>query len=518
MPTVADLDQTHPEYDPAYYSKLSALYHGGRIWHKMAQVWLPKRDLESTEDHRKRMATAVYENKAGPVIDTIAQWLNEEPLVVADATLATALAPPDGATPLDQVMTDVITNALVHKRGWVYVTLPQTSANTRGEQRRAGDLQPEYRVVDSESVLDWELDSRGRVVWAMIRELIETRAGPTARRVWSIQWTYVSTEYVQKFTLALEDDEVSEAGHLAPTKLKDKQVTPGQVVETGDAGCPLACLALKDGLWAMDRLADPAAGHLRTAHALDHLLDRSAFAVLLIRSKGESLNAPAVGPGYALQVGPDDSAEFIEPSGAAFEALRNTKQDYEQAVYRTMRQMALATRTDGGGTASGAAKARDMDPMRIVLSAYRVVVLTFAKRLIHLAASVVGARVPADLMLSGLDAWKERTLDEFFVAASLAMDAIAMSETLGRAVAKTKAQMLLAGTPGAVDLEQIEHEIDQADPMEALMIGGKSLGDDVAATLAGTTGGEKDERAAEDKRAGQKKSGQGRRGAKGGGG
>lgn len=514
MPTIDELDQLNPDFNLPYHAGLWGLYRGSEVWHGQATRWLPKRFAETQKDYAERLSTAVYDNKSAPVVDTFAQWLFEQPPELPEATTK-AVSPAVGAPGLVSVLSLAFTHALIHRRGWVFVDMPTTEATNLAEQEARGEAQPQYLVIDPLNVVDWALDRRGRVEWAIIREVVHERAG-LGPRAWWVQWTYVDATQVTKYRRRLAPEELAEAGR--PGSLKGGAVERHATSTPPGGVCPLVCLELPEGLWAMDRLHDPAVGHLRANHALDWALDRSAFALLGIFTADDgSGNTAAVGPGYAIQLAPDDRLEYVESSGAAFSALRTQKQDYEQAVYRAMRQMALATNTNATGTASGAAKARDMDPMRTVLKAYRDAAEAWVHRVVDTAVAVSGApKPPAGWTVAGMDAWRDRTLGEFFEAVVLATGAMTMSPTMAREVAKTQARMLLEGTSGETHLEAIYKEIEEADPAMGLAFAGKQMGDDVAAALAGGGGEDApDEDMADDKREAQAKSGQGRLGAAG---
>lgn len=508
MPNAKMLDQTHPDFDLCHQERLWALYRGGAAMatHKLAL--LPQRQAEEPKAYSERVRHALYVNTAGPVVDTLIQWLFEEAVQVSPETLRPTLAPAPGSLSLTAALAEATRNAAIHRYGWVYVTQPEVRASNLAEQEASGGLQPIYRPLDPTSVLDWDLNPDGTVRWAITRELKHERSGPGGSRRWWVVWSWITAESVTTYRLPVDQDATPPAvGH------SDADVAEYSTVPVSGGQCPLVALHLPEGLWAMERMHDPAIGHFRANHSKDWALERSAFALLVFKRRAYDEPLPPIGHSFAIPLTTEEDMRFEEPPGRAISALRQNTLDYEEAVLRVMRQMALSTSTaaQGGGHATGASKARDMDPMRIVLGAYRAQVAAATARLASLVTAMRGgaAVVPASKVdVTGMDAWKERTLAEFFQAAALAIDAMAMSDTLAREVAKTKARKLLEGQVSAATMAKIEQEIEEADPDLAMPLGAKSLGDDVAATLAGTGGKEPDKDRAKSAKEGERASGE----------
>jgi hypothetical protein len=69
MPTIKQLNQTHPSLDVDAIERLRALYEGGHEFREKLDTFLPKRHAEPVARYALRKQEAVYRNYVGPIID-----------------------------------------------------------------------------------------------------------------------------------------------------------------------------------------------------------------------------------------------------------------------------------------------------------------------------------------------------------------------------------------------------------------------------------------------------------------
>lgn len=485
MPPISakTLDQHHPSYNSKRLCQLRALYEGGEAWHALKRTWIPRNYKEPIDLYEDRLNRATYTNHSSPIIDLISAWLFEAPPALSDEATLAIKALEDNAdgkgTPLPSLLQEVFIDALVGGKAFVWVNLPkrdeQNMATTLFEEESKGLNQPFLVRLPPEQVIDWEEDDRGDLQWIMVHDMQQTRSDPTqgGRQV-AFRWTLITKTSIRRWVYVSEDGQPPGEHVLVPEQL---------TLEHNIGTLPVKRIQLAPGLWAMEKLHDPAIDLARKDNDLAWALHKSAHALMVIlRGGGIVLENTdiTVGPGYSLELESEADVKYVEPSGSSFGVLRQAKQDAKSDLYRVVHQMALSGEAGNATQAvSGASKSRDWESLQVIMSAYSRLVLDFVTELLKLVGTVAGKEAPG-LRVGGLNAWRKRTLEQFLEAAALTLGAQTMSPTFAREVAKEQAWALLGESSKPEVMKAIEDEIDQADPLGAnITTMGKQLGDDV---------------------------------------
>lgn len=455
------LNQTHPSYDGSAVARRRALYEGGRRWQELVPWWLPKHPEEADETYEHRKKRALYENHAGPLVAMLAAAVfSEAPTVDLDGAaswLPAFLANVDGAgTALGPWFGERLVDALVQQCAFVWVNLPArpegVTLDTLGDEEQAGVLNAFLVGLDAEQVIDWAQDAHGRLLWVVVRDVLEERASVEAGRTRTHRWTYIDASTVRRWVW------VGTAERPDPTDEDDALEQPQ--IPHGFGELPVVRLELPSSLHAMGKLHDPAIAHLRSRNDLSWALHRAAHALLVIKAKWDD-KRPVLGPGYYLSIGQDDDAMYVEPSGGNFELLRQDTTDLREELYRLVQQMAVGADSDAARSKmSGVSKAEDWHAMDVVVGALAGLVRDLIGEVVRLVGKV--RSVTADPAIGGLDGWAQEDLEPWLAAAAAAVDAHQMSPTFRRAIAKRQARRLLQDEDPEV-LTTIETEIDEAE-------------------------------------------------------
>lgn len=481
--SVRTLNATHPDYDSGHLAHLAALYAGGKTWARYKEFWIPQNYAEPTDLYADRLARALYINHAAPIVDLLAAWLFEAPPAVSDApsSVTTLEKNADGnGKPLAEFFKGCFLDALVGRRSFVWANLPAAPVDgaptNRLSEEQMGLTQPFLVRLTPQQVIDWEADERGGLLWVMVRDVVAARSDPTAGgRTHVHRWTLIDGTRIRRWEW--------HGQHEGDTPKDEDMVSMVSDIEHRMGIMPVQVLTMTPGLWAMDKMHDPAVDLLRKDNDLSWALHKSAHALMVVKYGDNDIEPdapPVVGAGYMISMPASGSVEYAEPSGASFSVLRQSKQDALQDMFRVVHQMAMAANNEATrAAASGASKTRDWEALQIVMSAYTALVADFVREVLAMVAEIA-EQSPEAMRVGGMNAWKRRTLEQFLEAAVLAVGAQSMSPTFAREVAKKQAELMLKEDIDPSVLQTIYEEIDQADPFGAnLALMGKQLGDDV---------------------------------------
>jgi hypothetical protein len=457
---VSTLEQSHPDRSPRAIREFRALYEGGETWHELIETWIPQHHNEPADLYRDRKTRAVYHNYAGGIVGLLSSYLfGEAPQVDGlEGDYWTGLVDDvdRGGTPLARFWRERFIDALVDRRAWIWVNAP---ARPEGmviesllDEERAG-LSNLYLVALREAeVLDWELDSHGQILWAIVRQCRSERKGVGESRVAVWRWTEITDTTLRRWEWRGDGKDKT-----APAEGDFAVELPAIAHNMG--GVPLVRLELPVGLWAMRLLRDPAVAQLRARNDLSWALHRSAHAMMWLRRKypGE---APTVSPAHFLDLEEGEEVGWAEPSGNSYAVLRDDVQDLKEELFRVVHQMATAADSDASRSRmSGESKAADWQAADIVMSAYADLVRGAIAACLRFVAAARGED-PAALSVTGLEGWQTESLETFLAAVALALDAQRMSPTFRKVVARRQAERLLGDEVSEDDLEAIRAEID----------------------------------------------------------
>ena len=457
--TVKQLRQKHPEYSREWLEMIAALAEGGKRWHSRITQIIPKNSVEPTDIYADRQARASYTNHMSGILGMIVGHLFAKPPEMSgggpywEATLEQS-ADQKGTT-WGKWWANALLDALINRQSFAWVNIPgngdQEFANL-AEQEGSGALDAYLVPISGEDVIDWGEDAHGNLEWLITETQDWTRNGIGSRTV-TWRWVHYDAKAITTYEWRSSDPSVV-------TPAPGEKVAGTEVAHNYGL-LPVARLRLPVGLWAGNKLRDPALGLTRAENDLDWSLYQAAHALLVIKSKW-STDAPVLGAGYYLRLMQDDEALYVEPSGSSYEHQANRIKAKQEALYRVVQQLAAgAEQTATTQARSAESKNADWKATEIVLSAYATQVLGAMKDTAAIVGEVMKARGKAP-QIGGLDGYKEESTQSFLETAALAIDARQMSPTFAKVVAKQEAKRILGDEVSEEEMKVILDEIDAA--------------------------------------------------------
>jgi len=467
------LDQRHSSYDGTVLQRQRALFEGGRTWHALASEWFPKRAVEPSDVREERLGLAFYNNYTGNILASLASMLfAEAPSITGiDGDFYASLQ--ENADRLGSTWAEFwrerFIDAASQRSAWVWVNLPRRPQPAEGEQPaqstsmadeiKAGLLDAFLVGVSADQVIDWGEDESGRLSWVMIRDVVSRRAGVDQPRVSVHRWTYLSATEIKRWEWA-----------STPQK---REPSENDVAEQTLAAAhnmprlPLVRLELPHLLWPMGRLEDPAVALLRAENDQHWAIHQAANELLVLTSKFGDEKRPTLGHGHYLALERDsdgeDTAQFVGPSGIAFEAMQTQVERLRDDLHRVVGQMAQAASSNAArARMSGESKQADWRAAEVMLSAFAGIVLDAMREVLKL---IVDLRKDgsSELQVGGLDGWHQEDLMAWLEAVNLATDARQYSPTYCKVVARKQAERTLADAATPEEMERIHSEIEKAN-------------------------------------------------------
>lgn len=447
MPTVKELNRTHPAHDAEEIGRMRGLYEGGKAWRKHVGHWLPQLPEEPSEQYKNRSAAALYENHFGPALDLFtAHMFSETPTLAGVPESGNAAAywhnlserADAHAMSWSAFWRERLTTAMWAGRSWVWMDLPRPREDaapaTLADQLGSGALDAYLRAPAPESVINWNHDDAG-LAWVVIASVAHLQDGPLGASAEVHRWTVIDRERILVYEVPTkngedprEDTEASLVGDIAH----------------GWDRVPVIEMALPSALWLGARMRDPAVAHVRQRNELSWALRRAAVVLLALTERAGSPASqdperPTVGHAWSVRLTRDDEGadeiKFVEPAGSAYSLLAEDVERLEKAFYRTIHQAAVAVDPSAARVQSGASKAADWVTQQIVMSAIAPAVRDAMR---DTARAIAKHRMdPVDAIeIHGLDGWQSLDLDELTALNDLLADAKTASPTLFSELAK----------------------------------------------------------------------------------
>lgn len=471
--SVKVLNQEHPERSVNTLTRMRALAEGGELWHALKSEWLPKNAVEPDDFYQSRLKLAIYENEVGPLLKQLNAHLFSEDLTVKglpeEDYWPRFLQDVDSSgSSLTTFYSAVCEHALVGRRAFVWVNLPRraTPVANRADEERAGYLDAFLSMLTPEQVINWSVGDRGTgLEYVVIRDCVFEQKGPLSPRVRKWRWTVIDRTQILRYvyTPAL--------GRESHEPIDTDQATLESAFDHKAGFCPVVMLELPVGLWVMRQVYDRAVGLTRASNDLSWALHQAANELLTITQRASSTTSNVtLGHGHYLLLHRDDigtdAAEYIAPSGVAFDALHKNEKERREGLYRSLQAMASAGGTDSSRVSqSGESKALDWQAMDIVLSAYSALVKTCVKTTLEFVLRIralndkAGQEAVDAMSVDGLESWATEDLMVFLEACALATEAKRASPAFVQEVALAQARRLLSGQITPERMGEIEAQI-----------------------------------------------------------
>jgi hypothetical protein len=412
------LDQKH-----AYWSKnhdtwdmLDLLYRGGQAIQEQAARFLRKRPKELPEVYTARLVAFDYAGIVGtalgwyqsklfskdPTID-IRPKDEQDPSLLADAKKKPYLDFLQNCDRSNTTYVDfwrlVFQNLLVFKGCYVCVDLPRLddSITNRAAQRAAGGLDPYLTIWDPRSVINWDVDDFGNLLWAVVKvkSFKHTFLGDGL----SVdRWYYYDRKEYRIYERSrVEPKDSGEttlfgaSGELVSTADQQtaKLIDSGNHSMAGENRVPLRYVTIPEGLWLANRAYLPSMTHLNLENSLIWAVIMANLPVAVI--KGDSEFNQTISETAFISLDKDASFEWTEPKGTSFKTSQELLGAKREEIFRSMFLMAQGRDSSAAASsASGVSKELDMTPSKDVLAAFGDVVRAQGQNLLQDIALVRG--------------------------------------------------------------------------------------------------------------------------------
>ncbi len=458
---VETLNAENPSYDGPAIAAHRALYEGGALWRTMVGTWFPKNEVEPPKQYAERKQLSGYTNHSGGLLDRIVAALFSESITVDGVEgegVEAILKNTDGkGTPWIRWWRSRLADALIGQRAWIWVNLPARDPDkpieNRKQEEESGALDAFLVGLQPEQVIDWIDDAKGSLTGLMIKGVSSTREGPEDPRLPVYRWTWIDAKEIRRWEWKPPENDPSRE----PSDQDEVDELDPIVHNFGRI--PIVRLELPAGLYAMNKLHDPAVKLLRARNDLSWALHRAANALLVLFSKWGDEEVQ-LGHGYFLKMGPDDRAEYVEPGGSNFELMAKDVRDLRDDLFRVVDQLAAAADSSGNKQAqSGESKRQDWRALDLILTAYADMTRAAMREVLAIVVKVRGEGDPNDVVVNGLDSWNLEDLTEF-LANALAGEVLVPSVTYKKAIAIRTAERILSDEVDEDTLKKIREEIE----------------------------------------------------------
>jgi len=435
--TYAEISAKHPDYRADLIERYEDLYCGGEQFRKNIEQYLDQRQIENPKaatapidtsvenvgvgqaarnafhgmnnrwEERKRVSR--YTNLVAGILDYfVSAVFNVKPEIISEDTSPywkNLNNNADGlGTPLPLLLRNAAIDHLKHFRTFLAVQGPGGQFKHQTEQKNGGGFDAMLRVLCARDVDMWQEDG-AELKWIRTyrKDVIrEAPIGP-ATKVREL-WTYITeTDFVEY--------EIKYDKATPPSK--DAVVACKSIKRHGFPRLPVVPLKIHQGLWAMQRMEEPALKVFNREASLTWYLNSIAFQILTIVTDKPIDQIVDVSVG-ALNLGPGGSASFTAPQPGAADALFKDWENGKTNMYEVFQSIglnAVGTQTQNARQ-SAEAKVIDRQPLSAMLTAYASGIRTAveaAARLIAEFRAPIAKDAPAVL---GLDYCDVLTLDQ----------------------------------------------------------------------------------------------------------
>lgn len=411
MPTFAELNRTHAEYQADYWRLCRLLAEGGNALltddAAMARL-LPQHDAEPAAQYKVRRGMAYYENIVATVLNSICSGLSIDPVrVEAEGApdyyedFAEDVSPLGGRVcSLGDLVKQLVHMVMLYRRAWLRVDMPPpTDYRNLAQQEASGALRAYVVPLAPEYVIDWEErdDGTGELAWALCRDEYRVRADVLSPgNIRTVRFMAYDAERVRVWEF---DYDANKERSPKP------KATPDREIETAHPFGRVPMLRFEPaqesgGLYAMAALEPLARAHFQAANALAYAEARVLFTPRTTFLDGgtplDPFNAALAGEAASADratsqphgtatvvqmragVGAGDRVEYPAPPTSSFTHAAETCASLVEAMHRVVHQMALSTQSTTTALGrSGESKAADQAASDVVLAAFGEMVRTF---------------------------------------------------------------------------------------------------------------------------------------------
>lgn len=389
--TFAHLRNRHPTHDAMYWAQLRGLMAGGKrlLGDKdVMDALFPQNPNEEKPVYENRRARAFNIPYAGEIVGELVGQLAQDP----------PKGEAEGAEDwyAEEFMEDVdrkgltllgyaqamVREALTVRVAWALADLPpppkegEAQPESKADQEEAGLLRAYVCPVPAESVIDWEDDDDGNLLWACIWKRTQRRVSPTeARNKITDTFTFYDSEGWVEYAVKYDPNKPPQDGDTFPPTNEGPH-SFGRV--------PLLRLELPPGLWAMDKLFGTARAHFQQRSAFSYAQVRGLFPMLTaflgpeaggggeVPSEAQQDPARATSQKYGVGrinvFGKDDRLEYVGPDAGVYTVAADDLDVLRDEMHRVCSAMASAQdNTPSAVGRSGESKQQDKSAKELVL-------------------------------------------------------------------------------------------------------------------------------------------------------
>lgn len=477
------LDAKNPAYDAETWADNEALYRGGKSARARFDRFLPKNPSEPTETYALRLKESAYKSYVGSVVDYYVAWLfsasfdvrardavTGEPVAKLDDFYAKWKEDVGGDVDLIDFLRDRLRVALTQECSHWLVEFPgdggaPPSDRAEYEARELGNAR--LCPVERSQLYDWECDDHDELLWVIVHDMRYIRPDPRQERDQIVEtWRIYDATDVETFELRYE------SGKRPPPKT---DVASLGKRKHGAVQVPIVTLRLPDGLCVVERTKDAQLEHFRLSNALTWGIKRTCYAMPVFKLKDEQ-SPPVMGTGYYIQLGAEDSADWMAPPTDHLSATALAADAARDEIYRIAHQMALSVnnRMAAAVSRSGESKEQDALATRVMLNVFGAAIKEAIEETYEILSDGRGD-VEVAFSVEGLDAFDTESVSVLLANVGTAQGLGIPSKTFEKEI-KIRAALGMVPDADQSVKDAIREEIDEGvdnppepmDPMAAL--------------------------------------------------
>lgn len=372
---------------------------------------------------------------------------------------------------LANVVRAALLEIFLNKRAYFSVRWPDRTApqgSLFGDQKTAGDLDASICLLGAADVDDWECDEYGNLIYVRTHWTKAVRSSPEKQPDSTYEcWTYLTADASYTYKITYQNNQKQ------PLETMIEGTTT-----TYSTGFPVIPIRVNDGLWFMERMADPQLALFNRQVSLDWFLDSGAYQILVAKTR-EALDSIVDSTLGAVRINPEPGAglEFACPNTNIADALQKNVGMKQEDLFAAFQAMVLvAAAKDQNDRQSGIAKQRDFGALATLMA-------SFAGPLKEALAQAVGqikvGRKETNLILAvqGLDKFDVQSLELKIANANGIMAMPNIAKTAKRWVSLDTSLAACANAPSpvkeAIVSETLNLDMEDPEPPAPAPFGGR---------------------------------------------
>lgn len=464
---ISKLLEENPKYCEDLLLDYQALYEGGKLFRERIANFLVKRPLESDFTYDARKNEAVYRSYLGVIIDYFSSLLFSNQLnwktvndngeeVNEPDWLPEFNSNADGNnTDLKDLLRLALTQAMIKRKSWLVLEYPenygQATNQLEAELTKANDVK--VKLIKSENMIDWEVDERGVLIWAISHETSCPRLTPEDDRSKILHTWKVYTKDTIKIFKAISDED-------KPLN-QDLSIKPVQEIIHNLNQVPVVCLDVGKGLWIANRIASPQLEHFRLSSANNWSMRITCYAEPIFKAENPEDFKVSLGPSSYMVIGINEDASYLAPPSQHFDVVANEVKSQKDEIFRLVTQMSLnIDNTASSVRRSGESKLADAESIKAILGVYGKKISETTEKILNLI-SLAKTNIDTKWTVTGLDIFETIPLELLLNSIEQALSINIPSDTFRKEVMKSAANAILPSMTHETK-ELVNKEIDES--------------------------------------------------------